>query len=243
MKILIAIPVYNEGLILKKSISRLAEFCRRELSRHETKIIISDNLSRDDTGIIGRQLAEEFPEVSYFYVDQKGKGLAWRLAFQREEADAYIVMDCDLAVELSDTLKLVDAIEAGSDLAIGSRYLPDSRVERPWFRDLTSKVYRALARLVVGTKISDFQCGFKALNRKTRDLVLPLTKDNLFFLDTELIILCELLGRQIKEVPVDWSEFRNPGRKSTVNVGKTALEYLIKIWKVKQSFKKSIDNE
>jgi glycosyltransferase involved in cell wall biosynthesis len=241
MKLLIAIPVYNEELILKKSITALFNFCQKELADFETKIIIADNNSSDNTKAISQELTVEFPSVSYLYTDQKGKGIAWRLAFQSEAADIYVVMDADLAVNIDDTLKLVAAIESGFDLAIGSRYLPGSSVKRPWLRDLASVTYRALVRFVIGTKITDFQCGFKAINKKTRDLILPLTKDNLFFLDTEIIVLCELLGYSIKEVPVDWSEYRNPGRKSTVNVGKTAIEYLFKIQKLKHTFKNGID--
>ncbi len=234
MKILIVLPVYNEQLIIEKSALKVLAFCQRDLSGYDCKIVIADNNSNDNTGIIGRELAQKYPAVDYFFTKQQGKGVAWRTAFQNYEADIYIVMDADLAVDLPAVNLLVEGIKGGADLALGSRYLKGSVVARPFFRDLTSVAYRSLVRLILGTKITDFQCGFKAINNQVKNNVLSKTKDNGFFLDTEITILSEKWGYKIKEVPVNWSEYRNLNRKSTVKVFKTMAEYLIKIWGLKR---------
>jgi len=242
MKILISLPVYNEEIVLEKNARAVVEFCRVHFPTDECQVIISDNNSTDKTSEIGRRLADEITEVEYFYlkIDAKGtntKGAAWKTAFEKFEADVYVVMDVDLAVELSAIELLVEAIADGYDMAIGSRYLKDSRVSRSLLRDIISATYRWLARVTLRTKISDFQCGFKAIGNKIKQQVLPKTTDIGYFLDTELTVLAEKQGFKIKEVPVNWSEFRNRDRKSRVNLFEIITDYLKKIWKLRQKIK------
>ncbi|MEK7652929.1 MAG: glycosyltransferase [Patescibacteria group bacterium] len=241
MKILIVLPVYNEELVLEKNAKQVLAFCQKNFTDDEFKIVIGDNNSHDQTAEIGRRLKEEFPEIDYFFTAKKGKGVAWREIFLREEADIYIVMDVDLAVELSGTKLLVDGIKEGYDLAVGSRFLKDSVVNRSFFRDLSSSVYRFLVRFILDTKISDFQCGFKAINNKIKENILSHIKDPGFFLDTEITIYSEKAGYRVKQVPVNWSEFRDVRRKSTVNVFETTIEYLKKILKLRREVKKFVN--
>ncbi len=66
------------------------------------------------------------------------------------------------------------------------------------------------------------QCGFKAIRREAFKKILPHLKDNEFFFDTELIILCETLGFKVKEIAVKWEEEKN----SKVKVIKTSFLFL-----------------
>ena len=226
MKILIALPVYNEELVLEKNTNLVLNWCQNNITPNEFQIIIADNNSHDSTKEIGEKLATELLPVEYFFTPISGKGNAWREAFLKYNADIYIVMDVDLAVEIDDTKLLIQAINGGADMTIGSRFLDKSKVERSAWRELSSRTYRLLAQTILNTKTTDFQCGFKAINQKIKETVLPLTKDNGFFLDTELIILSEKLGYKLAEVPVNWSEFRNEKRKSTVNVLQLSLIHI-----------------
>ena len=234
MKILIVLPAYNEEIVVAKNTLAVLAFCQKNLS-DDFSIVIADNRSSDRTPEISRELATREPnKIFYERFEEKGKGLAWRQTFLKYEADIYIVMDIDLAVELTAVIDLIAAIKAGADLAVGSRYLKESKIERTYLRDLTSLVYRSLAKAFLRSRLSDFQCGFKGINRRLRDEVLPQTQDNLFFLDTEISILSEKLGYRVQEVPVNWSEFRDLKRKSTVKVAKTVFEYFYKLWQLKK---------
>ena len=237
-KILVVLPVYNEEIILAENTKKVVAFMRDNFLSDIFQIIIADNNSNDRTGEIGRGLAEEFSEVDYFFLEQKGKGLAWRRAFQKYESDIYIVMDADLAVELTAVKVLIDNINNGYDLVVGSRFLDQSKLIRSAWRDFVSRTYRWLARKILKTKVSDFQCGFKAINSQVKNKVLPLTKDDGFFLDTEIIVWSEKLGFKVKEVPVDWSEFRNTERKSTVKVWETTVQYLSQIKQLRDNLDK-----
>ena len=71
-------------------------------------------------------------------------------------------------------------------------------------REITSRGYNLLIKMMFLTRFSDAQCGFKAVSRRvTRELV-PLIKDKAWFFDTELLIIAEKNGYRIKDVPVHW---------------------------------------
>ena len=72
------------------------------------------------------------------------------------------------------------------------------------------------------TKLSDAQCGFKALSRECAQKILPLTKNNEWFFDTELLLLAMKNGYKIAEIPVTWVDDSG----TTVHVRKTAMEDL-----------------
>jgi len=238
MKILIALPVYNEEIVLAKNVKTVLEFCQQNFSQDQLQIIIADNKSTDSTAVIAKQLIGQMPAVGYLYLPTKGKGLAWRQAFLANQADYYVVMDVDLAVDLSALKTMIADLKQGYDLVIGSRYLADSLVRRSLYRDLASKVYRYFVRWILASKISDFQCGFKGLNNSTKEKILSQTIDEGFFLDTELSTLAEKAGLKIKEIPVDWEEARDLKRKSTVNVFETTVDYLSKVWQLRRRLKK-----
>ena len=58
--------------------------------------------------------------------------------------------------------------------------------------------------LAIGTRLSDAQCGFKAIRADVAARLLPLVEDTGWFFDTELLVLAERAGLRIHEVPVDW---------------------------------------
>jgi hypothetical protein len=118
-------------------------------------------------------------------------------------------MDVDLSTDLKALPRMVAAIaDDGYDVAIGSRLTKGSEVvDRTLKREITSRGYNFLIHLFFPlTKWKDAQCGFKAISRRTAEKVLPLVKDNAWFLDTELLLLAGKAGYDIKEIPVHWED-------------------------------------
>ena len=64
--------------------------------------------------------------------------------------------------------------------------------------------YNTLLHVVLRTRFSDAQCGFKAIRADRAHQLLPLVRDRAWFFDTELLVLAERAGLRIHEVPVDW---------------------------------------
>jgi putative flippase GtrA len=116
-------------------------------------------------------------------------------------------MDVDLSTDLRALLPLVAALASGhSDLAIGTRLAPGSRIVRSRKREFFSRAYNRLLRTLLRARFSDAQCGFKAIRRDAARRLLPEVKDEGWFFDTELLMAAQRKGLRIHEVAVDWIE-------------------------------------
>jgi glycosyltransferase involved in cell wall biosynthesis len=230
----IVIPVYNEELIIQQSTLRVLEFCQKNISG-DWQIILSDNASSDQTGAFGKKLASEHEAIKYFYLGSQGKGRAVMSAWQNFPSAVYIFMDIDLSVGLSALPLLIKEIKAGSDIAVGSRFLAGSIVDRSLARKLFSIFLRAILWLIFGLRVKDAPCGFKAVNQKIVDTIIPQVKNQTWFFDTEILVLSERVHYKIKEIPVVWQEAKNIKRKSKVGLFKVISEYLKNIYRLYSS--------
>src|SRR3989344_1138896 len=233
MKILIVIPTYNEEKILKDNILKLFDYCQKNLT-DDWKIVIADNKSSDKTPVIGKSLASQFSKINYLYVNRQGKGVAIKTAWQKYEVDIYCFMDADLAADLSALLPLIQGIKVGNDVIAGSRFHPQSQVKRSILRLIFSHGYRLALRILLGLKLSDAPCGFKAINNKVKESVLNQVQDESWFFDSELVILAEKKRYKLKEIPVNWHDPRGKGDRSKVKVLALSLAYLKEIIKLKK---------
>ncbi len=201
----IIIPVYNEEATLPKCVATLSEFAEKELPFCDWRIVVADNGSVDSTGEVAERLASENQKVALVHLTEKGRGRALFKVWMESEADVICYMDVDLSTRLDALPALVGSIEDGNDVAIGTRLARASRVEkRSVKREFISRCYNLLIKLMFQTKFSDAQCGFKAINQKVSKELVPLIRDKGWFFDTELLILAEKNGYQMKEIPVHW---------------------------------------
>lgn len=228
----VVLPVYNEEKQLRDSVLKLRAFLKDNLNT-PWRIVIADNGSDDGTLKLARELGKEFPEVSWIHLEQKGRGRALRRAWLESKSDIVSYMDVDLSTDLAAFPALVNAILQGSDIAIGSRLLPQAKVKRSLKREIASRIYNIIIKLLHHTRFSDAQCGFKALIQKAARELVPLVKDNEWFFDTELLILAEKKGYRIEEIPVKWIEDAD----SKVKVLKTAYKDLKGLFRIKFSRK------
>jgi glycosyltransferase involved in cell wall biosynthesis len=233
MKIACIIPVYNEAEVLERSVRKVLEWGRGRFGPESFVVGISDNGSTDDTMSIAKKLAEEFPHVvRVFHLPLSGrKGEAVKHAAAGiDDAEAYLMTDVDLSVDLESAGCLIDLVLSGTDLAIASRRMPDSVVLRPLSRRIVTASYSLLADLVLGLGIRDLQCGCKAFSRRVRDCILPAVIDNGWFFDTEVLALARAACLNVTEVGVRWTEKSGFERASKVSVLKLAPQFLAKLW-------------
>jgi hypothetical protein len=138
-------------------------------------------------------------------------------------------MDVDLSTDLTALLPLLAPVISGhSDISIGCRLAPGSRVVRSARREVISRGYNLLLRLALGVRIKDAQCGFKAMRVDVARRLVPSVQNRNWFFDTELLVRAERAGFRIHELPVDWVE--DPD--SRVDVVPTALENLEGVWRL-----------
>lgn len=216
----IVIPVYNEEVALPKGVATLCDYLNTYFP-YDWRVIIANNASTDRTLEVAQGLADENPRVSVLHLDRKGRGRALKAAWLASEADVVSYMDVDLSTNLQSFLPLVAPLATGhSEVAIGSRLLKGAVVTRQWKREVISRCYNLLIKLIFRNKFSDAQCGFKAVKRSVARQLLPEVENNEWFFDTELLLLAEEQGMRIYEVPVDWIEDLD----SRVRIVSTAAE-------------------
>ncbi|WP_320671396.1 dolichyl-phosphate beta-glucosyltransferase [Patulibacter defluvii] len=218
----VVVPVHNEQRALPASIRRLHDHLTAALP-FRWRITIADNASTDETARVARALADDLPGVALLRLPEKGRGRALRAAWTASDATVLCYMDVDLSTDLAALLPLVAPLVSGhSDVAIGTRLAPGSRVVRGPKRELISRVYNRLLHVSLAARFSDAQCGFKAIRADVARELLPQVRDEAWFFDTELLVLAQREGRRIHEVPVDWVD--DPD--SRVDLVATALEDL-----------------
>jgi putative flippase GtrA len=218
----IVLPVYNEQATLRASVERLHAYLDDRFP-FSFRVTVVDNGSTDGTWTEALALAAQLNDVRALRVEGKGRGRALEAAWSASEAKVLSYMDVDLSTDLAALLPLVAPLLSGhSDLSIGSRLTRGARVTRGSKRELISRCYNALLHLVLRTRFSDAQCGFKAIRADRARQLLPLVRDRSWFFDTELLVRAERAGLRIYEVPVDWVD--DPD--SRVDLFATALEDL-----------------
>lgn len=217
----VVIPVYNEQAALPGSIRRLHAFLSdRRRFPYAWRIVIADNASTDATPRIAARLADELSHTAVLRLEDKGRGRALRAAWLASDADVVAYMDVDMSTDLCALAPLVAGLASGhSEVAIGTRLAPGSRVLRGTKRELISRVYNALLHVVLRARFSDAQCGFKALRADAARTLVPEVVDDGWFFDTELLIAAQRHGMRIHEVAVDWVDDSD----SRVEIVPTAL--------------------
>ncbi|HEX9641146.1 MAG TPA: dolichyl-phosphate beta-glucosyltransferase [Candidatus Krumholzibacteria bacterium] len=219
----IVLPVYNEAHVLAASIERLRAYLQENAFPYSWRIVVADNASTDSTLDVANELAQRYDDVAVVHLAQKGRGRALKKAWLESDADASCYMDIDLSTHLDGLLPLAKAVlEEGCDVATGSRMTRGSQITRSLRREITSRGLIFLIKVAFLSRLSDTQCGFKAISKAAAQELLPRVENNEWFFDTELLLLAEKGGYRVKDIPIRWLEDTD----SRVNVRKTVLEDL-----------------
>lgn len=213
----IVIPTYNEEKAITACVETLVSYV--EHLGLDYTITVADNGSTDATPNLVQGLVEKYEQVRLLRIVEKGKGIAIRTAWAQSTADIVAYMDVDLSTDLNALGALLMPLMTGhSEVAIGTRLSPSSRVERGTKREFVSRGYNLLMRVLMNARFSDAHCGFKAFRTSVAQQLIPYVKDNTWFFDAEILLLAERAGYRITEVPVDWVD--DPDTK--VDIFKTA---------------------
>lgn len=221
------IPVYNDRCALKTAIPRSVAELEKISGCFE--IIVAEDGSTDGSADLVRELAKADPRIRALHADERlGRGRALNRAIAGARGSIVCYYDVDLATDMHHLGELIAAVREGADIATGSRLLPASDSRRTSGREIASRSYNFLVRLILKSSIHDHQCGFKAFRKERILPVLPLIRSGHWFWDTELLIRCQRMGYRVDEFPVRW----RPGKGTTVKL-KDVLEMgsaILKLW-------------
>lgn len=238
-KFAIIIPMYNEERIIADTLFKVDNFLINNFQPDQYVILAIDNASTDNTGKIINQMMPGIRNLRYLYLDIKGKGNAIKAGWETaaaEEIEVFTFMDADLATDLSALPRMISEME-NCDICIGDRYHRDSQTVRSMQRQLISRAYRLLAQRLLKSNISDFPCGFKAINRKVLHDIVPQVQNKTWFFDSELICLAEKAGRKITHIPVQWADHRDSSEESRVDIFQVSKQYITELLKLRTRLK------
>jgi dolichyl-phosphate beta-glucosyltransferase len=202
----IVIPAYNESARLGRTLDRILDFAYREAWPAE--IIVVNDGSTDQTAELVQAYAERSPSVRLLSnPGNRGKGYSVRNGVLHANGEFILFTDADLSSPIEEAPKLFRALENGTDIAIGSRWVrPELQTQRQSVtRQILGRVFNGFLRLFLGLKFNDTQCGFKALRQPAAKAVFPLQKVEGWGFDPEILFLAQKMGFSVAEVPVVWA--------------------------------------
>ncbi|MEN6403300.1 MAG: dolichyl-phosphate beta-glucosyltransferase [Armatimonadia bacterium] len=204
------IPAYNEALRLPPTLTRVLEYLSAQ--PFTTELIIVDDGSSDGTGEVAAAAIRDFPLHRIVRNEpNRGKALSVKRGLLEGRGKYLLFSDADLSTPIEEAGKLLAELEAGADVAIASRQLPDSvlTVHQPWYREFAGKMFGWINQIILLPGIPDSQCGFKAFRREAAHEILSHQKLSGWAFDAELMFIARKLGLKIAQVPVTWTNDPN----------------------------------
>lgn len=204
----LVIPAYNEEVRLPALLQTLADQADRAVAAAGMRlleVLIVDDGSSDRTRQMLEAAGAEHERVRPVleFDRNRGKGAAFAAGAHRAEGDYVLLADVDLSTPLEELAKLTAEIEAGADVAIGSRAVPGAVVERgPAHRKLTGNAFNLAVRTLTGLPVRDTQNGFKLFPAEPVKRYAAQQTTPGFAFDVELLMRAQREGLKIAEVPV-----------------------------------------
>jgi len=204
-KVSVVLPTYNEADSIETAVEKVMAALKEYGSPYE--IIIAEDGSTDGTDKKASMLSKKHEDiVKHIHKEKRmGRGKALENAFNHSSGNVLVYMDVDLATDVQHLAELLRSVQVeGYEIATGSRMLDESKVRRSGTRSIASRVYNLMVRWLLGSKIKDHQCGFKAFRREPLMQLLVEVEAKHWFWDTEILVRAARRGYKIKEIPVNW---------------------------------------
>jgi glycosyltransferase involved in cell wall biosynthesis len=201
----IVIPAYNERARLGATLQKVLAYVHAQ--HWDAEVIVVNDGSRDNTAEIVRTFAANDPALRLVEnPGNRGKGYSVRNGMLNARGRVVLFSDADLSSPIEEAPKLLNALEQGADIAIGSRWLrAETQTQRqPLHRQLFGRIFNLFLRLTLGLKFKDTQCGFKAFKRPAVEAIFPLQQIERWGFDPEILFLARKFKFKVQEIPVAW---------------------------------------
>ncbi|SDH81988.1 polyprenol monophosphomannose synthase [Agrococcus jejuensis] len=203
---LVLIPTYDEVESLPVTLARLFA------AAPTVDVLVIDDASPDGTGALAESMAADDPRISVLHRPGKqGLGAAYVAGFLEGLARGYDVlveMDADGSHPPERLPAMLDAVAAGADLVIGSRWMRGgSVVDWPLRRELLSRGANVYARAVLATHVHDMTAGYRAYRADLlRSIPLDEVRSQGYGFQIEMTLQALDAGGSVVEVPIAFRE-------------------------------------
>jgi len=199
----VVIPAYNEAERLPRSLERVLHYLAASGRSHE--VLVVDDGSQDQTAERARAVGGEAVRV-LVNPRNRGKGYSVRRGMLAAVGARRLMTDADLSTPIEELPRLMDRMDGGVPVVIGSRALPGSNIEvhQPWYRENMGRIFNLFVRLLLAPDLHDTQCGFKLFTAEATERVFRSARMEGFAFDVEAVFLARRRGLAVAEVPVTW---------------------------------------
>ena len=215
----IIIPAYNEGAVIKDVIDEIKSFGYND-------IIVVDDGSADNT----YSNAKNANVIALQLVINRGKGAAVKTGIEAAKllkADTVITMDGDGQHNPNDIRKMLNLINKGYDVVLGTRLKNPKGM--PWHKILFNYIGNFFTWIIYGLWVTDSQSGFRAYSKKAIQLID--TQTDRYEYDSEVIREIKRHKLKYKEIPIDvrYTEYsmNKLNKQGLVNGIKTLVKMII----------------
>lgn len=228
----LVIPVYRERVRLANTLQTVAEFIEQVKPICADAIFVNDGSPDDSAAFIEQWIAEHGTSQMQLigYTVNQGKGFAVKTGMLAAQGELILMSDTDLSTPLQDWVKLKAALQAGADIACGSRAVAGADIGKkpPLHRRILSKLFNLMVRLAGVRNFGDTQCGFKLFKAAPAREIFGRLRTRRFAFDVEMIALARDLGYRVDEVPVRWDYSDH----STVKVFSSGARMMIDVFRL-----------
>jgi len=192
----------------------------------DAEVLVVDDGSTDGTVAIVKRWMQVHPRLHLVKnPGNRGKGYSVRNGLLQAAGEIVMFTDADLSAPMEEAERLIAAIAAGADVAIGSRWMDRTRqtIHQPLYRQFFGRCFNWITRTVMGLPFKDTQCGFKAFKRDAAQVIFRLQTIERWGFDPEILFIARKLKYTIREVPVTWGHDER-SRMSYLKDGMKMLE-------------------
>jgi dolichol-phosphate mannosyltransferase len=206
LRTLVVVPTYVEAPNIPELLERI------RAAAPLADVLIVDDSSPDGTADTAREIAKKLGRVEVVVRPVKnGLGNAYRFGFDigvTKGYEAIVQMDADLSHDPASIPTLLEALDNGADLAIGSRYVPGGRIPHwPWHRRTASRLGNLYTRAALRVDTRDLTSGFRAWRTSAlRCIDFQSTKANGYLFAMEMARRTHDAGLKIAEVPITFTD-------------------------------------
>ena len=224
----VIIPAYDEAARIGATVSAVREALASLAHAGGLEVVVVDDGSSDHTA--DAALAGGADQVVVLGAN-RGKGAAIRAGVAVARGRTVAFTDADLAYSPDQLLGVIAPVEAGWDVAVGSRRHPDTTAAQGpgLLRQVGSRGVNLLAMGVLLSRPHDTQCGLKAFRSDVARTIFELGRIDRFAFDIEILHLIERHGFSLVEVPVRLTM----GDRSTVRLVVDTVRLMRDIWRIR----------